>query len=127
MEPITRTVGINRIYTLTVVLTGWVFFRCDTLPDAMTFLTALSGTVSSPVSPELFLSRTGMMALCMGLLWSTPVFALAQKWFAEVCRASTRSSLLHDVVALSGLTTLLLLTISQAAANTFNPFIYFRF
>jgi alginate O-acetyltransferase complex protein AlgI len=127
LEPITRTVGINRIYTLTVVLTGWVFFRCDTLTDAMTFLMALSGTVSSPLSPDLFLSRTGMMALCMGLLWSTPVFALTQKWSAEVCRTFTRSSLLHDAVALTGLTTLLLLTISQAAANTFNPFIYFRF
>jgi alginate O-acetyltransferase complex protein AlgI len=122
---------LNRVYTLSVVLLGWVFFRCETFTQSVGFLKALAGlnTVSGPAAAALplsiFVSRTGLTAMIFGVLWSTPVFTYLQQHFVSI--NSPKSRFIHDAVALTGLSALFLLTVSQSAANTFNPFIYFRF
>ena len=39
------------LYTLAVVMIGWVFFRADTLPGAIAFLKAMAGaTTAAPTA-----------------------------------------------------------------------------
>jgi alginate O-acetyltransferase complex protein AlgI len=112
------------VYTLLVVMIGWVFFRADTLPGAIAFLNALAGlataaptlyTVAWYLTPELWL------ALAAGALGSAPwVPALA----ARLEHANTWSVPLLNTAALMAL---LVLSIMSMAARTYNPFIYFRF
>jgi alginate O-acetyltransferase complex protein AlgI len=113
------------LYTMIVVMIGWVFFRAETLAGAVAFLKALAGqspaaptmyTVGSYLTPELWL------ALIAGVLGSAPwVPALARR-IAEP-RETAGVALLNT----AALTALLVLSVMHVAARTYNPFIYFRF
>jgi alginate O-acetyltransferase complex protein AlgI len=112
------------VYTLAVVMIGWVFFRADTLPAAIAFLKSLAGltqaaptpyTVAWSLTPELWL------ALAAGAIGSAPwVPALAARVDDG---ASWRMPLLNTAALMA----LLMLSIMSMAARTYNPFIYFRF
>jgi alginate O-acetyltransferase complex protein AlgI len=112
------------VYTLLVVMIGWVFFRAETLPGAIAFLESLTGvTVAAPtpytvawyLTPELWL------ALVAGAIGSAPwVPALA----ARIDDGRSWSLPLLNTAALMAL---LVLSIMSMAARTYNPFIYFRF
>jgi len=115
------------VYTMIVVMIGWVFFRADTLPGAIAFLKALAGaTVAAPtpytvwwyLTPELWL------ALAAGAIGSTPwVPAIAERMSARPAGAGWSFSLLSSATLMA----LLGLSIMSVAARTYNPFIYFRF
>src|SRR4029078_3375025 len=73
----------RHVYTMLVVMIGWVFFRADTLPSAVAFLRAMAG-LSDPaptiytlrwyLTPELWLTLTA------GVIGSTPwVVALPRR------------------------------------------------
>jgi alginate O-acetyltransferase complex protein AlgI len=112
------------IYTLLVVMIGWVFFRAETLPGAIAFFRAMAGltdaaptvyTVAWYLTPELWL------ALVAGAIGSAPwVPAVA----ARIDDGGNWSVALLNTAALM---TLLVLSIMSMAARTYNPFIYFRF
>ncbi len=118
-------------YLLVVVMVGWVFFRAESLGDAMAFLRAMAGgRATSPsvytlgwyLTPELWL------ALAAGAIGSMPIVpALAA--CGDRAGAAGRSTLVSAYSALStaALTALLVASIMQIAARTYNPFIYFRF
>jgi alginate O-acetyltransferase complex protein AlgI len=107
---------------MTIVMIGWVFFRADTLTGAIAFLKAMTGlataepalyTVRWYLTPELWL------ALAAGAIGSVPwVPAIAARW---------RESVRADLAGAAALAALLVLSIMQMAARTYNPFIYFRF
>lgn len=126
-ERVVRRSFVNRVYTLSVVLTGWVLFRCETIGHAGEFFRALFVGNNSALPVSLYLSHTGLAALIAGLIWSTPAFDLAQTRLRSACAESGTLRGIHDLLLVGGLAGLLLLTVSQAAADTFNPFIYFRF
>ncbi len=112
------------VYTLIVVMTGWVFFRAETLPEAITFLKAIAGlttaapttyTVAWYLTPELWL------ALAAGTIGSSPwVPTLA----ARLEKANAWGLPLLNTAALMAL---LVLSVMSMAARTYSPFIYFRF
>ncbi len=112
------------LYTLSVVMIGWVFFRAETLPGAIGFLEALGGltaaaptpyTVAWHLTPELWL------ALVAGAIGSAPwVPALAARMDED---RHWSVPLLNTAVLMA----LLGLSIMSMAARTYNPFIYFRF
>ncbi len=112
------------VYTLIIVMIGWVFFRAETLPEAMTFLKAMAGltgaapttyTVSWYLTPELWL------ALAAGAIGSSP---WAPALAARLEKANTWGMPLVNTAALLAL---LVLSVMSMAARTYNPFIYFRF
>ncbi len=112
------------VYTLIIVMIGWVFFRAETLPEAMTFLKAMAGltgaapttyTVSWYLTPELWL------ALAAGAIGSSP---WAPTLAARLEKANTWGMPLVNTAALLAL---LVLSVMSMAARTYNPFIYFRF
>jgi alginate O-acetyltransferase complex protein AlgI len=122
-----------RVYTLAVVLAGWVLFRCDTLPHAATYFAALAGaSVGVPATLEPVLPPDALAALCAGILLSFPVLPGIRRGVArfllevrESARRS-RSALAHAGTALA-VFALLVLALSQVAASLYSPFIYFRF
>ncbi|HMB80216.1 MAG TPA: MBOAT family protein [Vicinamibacterales bacterium] len=112
------------VYTLLVVMIGWVFFRAETLPGAIAFLKSMAGltdaaptiyTVAWYLTPELWL------ALAAGAIGSAPwVPALA-------ARIDTGRGWSVPLLNTAALVALLLLSVTSMAARTYNPFIYFRF
>jgi alginate O-acetyltransferase complex protein AlgI len=119
---------LGHAYTLIVVMVGWVLFRADTLGSAVAFLEAMSGLPApapAPVTVRFYLTPELWLAIVAGAIGSTPwVPALASR-LAQTARRRVQ----WGVAALgtAALVLLLVASIMQMAARTYNPFIYFRF
>ncbi len=116
------------VYTLLVVMIGWVFFRAETLPGAIAFLKAMAGLTNAaptPYSVQWYLTPELWLALVAGAIGSTPwVPALAQRC-ARVKRPGAAWGV--SLLGTATLMALLFASILQVAARTYNPFIYFSF
>lgn len=125
MERLPRPVGHG--YTLLVVMVGWVFFRIESFPDALTHLAAMFGFAQG--SGETFhagyyLTADVWTILIVGAVCMLPVLPWLQE---RIAQASPRL-----VLALEGGGTVALfavfgVTLTSVAAGTYDPFIYFRF
>ena len=113
------------VYTLLIVMIGWGFFRAETLAGAVAFLASLAGlnaaVVPTPYSVAWYLTPELWLALAAGALGSAP-------WLPAVAaRIDERRSPGLALLNTAALMAVLVLSIMNLAASTYNPFIYFRF
>lgn len=117
---------LSHVYTLLVVVTGWVFFRAETLEKAFCYLKAMfvpSGTDAasfSLLSSGFFCPRF-QIVLAAAVLLCGPFQLLpgVKRYLAE-----KSGFYWFDLPLLTGL---LFFSMISLGANTYNPFIYFRF
>jgi len=119
-------------YALLVVMIGWVFFRADTLPAALAFLKAMAGL--SPAAPTMYtvqwyLTPELWLALAAGAIGSAPIVPALARWRERTLAHRRHAAVAWSFAAAStaSLAALLVASIMQMAARTYNPFIYFRF
>ena len=129
MEKIGRP--LQHFYTLLIVIIGWVFFRADTLPEALSYLGAMFGfhhaKGPAPLA-ALYLDRMTLAALIAGIIGSTPIALKLVKPAAPRREPDVASDgALLGLLRIGALAGLFALCAIQLAANTYNPFIYFRF
>lgn len=123
---------IAHAYTLIVVLIGWVFFRIETLPEAIHFLQKMVGLGAQPVSavaypPAYFLTGELVVSLLLGFILATPIYPFFQRvWDRTLARLVPVRPILNSMYVV-GLFSLFILAVMYLAADTYNPFIYFRF
>jgi alginate O-acetyltransferase complex protein AlgI len=112
------------VYTLAIVMIGWVFFRAETLAQAIGFLRSLAGLTAAlptPYTVTWYLTPELWIALAAGAIGSAPwVPALA-------ARLEDGRGWRMPVLNTAALMIMLVLSIMSMAARTYNPFIYFRF
>ena len=118
------------VYTMSVVMVGWVFFRAETLPGAIAFLKAMAGwsaAAPTPYTVRWYLTPELWLALSAGAIGSTP-------WVPVLARRLSRAeppeldwSVTVSLASTTALIALLVASIMSMAARTYNPFIYFRF
>lgn len=123
---------LAHIYALLVVLIGWVFFRAVDLTSAVVYLQKMAGfgttgRLAYPLS--YFLSVEVIVSLLLGIVLATPVYHRFQTfWHRLLARVvATPARLTLDTVYVLGLVGLFVMAVSYLAADTYNPFIYFRF
>lgn len=128
---------LRHIYTLLVVMVGWVFFRAATLPQALTFVHALLGQTAGiedapPVA--LYLNLELAIALAVGIVGVLPFLpCLIQKKDEFLASLGNRIRPVLAIehasacVGVSYCALILLASSMLLAAGTYNPFIYFRF
>jgi len=115
---------LRHIYTLLVVVFGWVFFRVENLADAWAFQVKML-TFSSPETVingyQYFVSPQYYLALIFAVILSTSV---AKKFsLADFTQVNMGQLIFRRVLVLL----LLIVNFSVISASTYNPFIYFRF
>ena len=125
---------LAHLYTLLVVMCGWVLFRAGDFGRALAFFRALAGWGAPggrPLGVELLTPEVAL-ALAAGALGSTPILPrLQERWRAFA--GSREGPLRPALEALAGgaqaaaLAGLLLLCAVSLSSGTYNPFIYFRF
>jgi alginate O-acetyltransferase complex protein AlgI len=118
----------RRVYTLLVVMVGWVFFRADTLSHAAAMLSAMAGAApSAPTlySADWYFTPALVLALGAGVVGAMPLVPALERWRTEVAPPARRWALDAAV----GVATLLLLAACtlEIAARSYSPFLYFRF
>jgi len=105
---------------------GWVFFRADDLPQAIDYLQKMVGlglTVAPAAYPvSFFLKPETVVTFGLGFVLATPVYHWFQYRWAALPRSVFRE--LMYSLALFGL---FIMAVMYLAADTYNPFIYFRF
>jgi alginate O-acetyltransferase complex protein AlgI len=122
---------LGHVYTLGVVMIGWVLFRAETLAGAIGFLQAMAGlgpAAPTPFTVQWYLTPELWLALVAGAIGSTP-WVPAVAAHVRIRVEAGRRTLGWSMSALSTVSLLVLLVASilQMAARTYNPFIYFRF
>ena len=117
----------NHIYTLLMVTVGFVIFRADTMGQAGTMLAAMFGFGSKNsygfVQAAALLSPYMIVVLLCAIIGCTPLpKLLSARW------KKTSAGQAVGEFALMGLSIVLLgLSLMALAAESYNPFIYFRF
>jgi alginate O-acetyltransferase complex protein AlgI len=127
---------LRHVYAMAVVMVGWVFFRAETLPQALSYLGAMaSGGFAAPdAALALLLNAQTLAALGFGTLLSAPLLAAVLQRLrtprAEPPRPDlpprleTRSVHAVPIPLLVGG---FVLSIAILVGSTLNPFLYFRF
>lgn len=114
------------LYTMVVVLIGWVFFRLESLPEALTYISAMSG-FHQPVQtyPALsLLDSFSWFCIALGVIFSAQYSANIFK----ISRLFGKSSIpLLRLTRTAVTVTLLAVSTIELTASSSNPFIYFRF
>jgi len=115
---------LNTIYTMLVVMVGWVFFRGEGFRRAIQYVRVL---FSNKKGSELFnigmyLDKEIIFILIIGILFSGIIQGLIPK-IKEVLYDRDNIKI-YQIIILIGL---LYLCITLVASGTYNPFIYFRF
>ncbi len=107
-----------RLYTLLIVMIGWVFFRSPSLTYAFGYLLALVPHGDGGVySLAVFLNKKRVLMILVGILSALPILP----WLRE--RLKGLSTALGDL----SLVVVFVLALMAVMSGTYNPFIYFRF
>ena len=130
-----KWLAIRQLYTLTIIVISWVFFRADTLNYALSFLKAMTGFAQGTGLEyhfSLYLNHETALAILFGIIASTPILPrllMLHKQLASNCKKRVAAMINVIFSAISGISLAFLFFASamKLAAGTYNPFIYFQF
>lgn len=119
---------LKHLYTLLVILIGFVIFRADNMGQAFSMIGAMFSGIRASAQTGLLLAQCltplTMFALLFGLVGSTPVLPM-------VCRKAEQQTgsvyVCLRVLSYVGALILLLVDILHLSAASYVPFIYFQF
>ena len=120
-------------YAIIIITVGWVFFRAETLPMAISFLTAMAGFGSGDGAEfhvGLYVTPTDLLYFAAALIASTPVWRSLKLVHRRPRLARKGGVALRGAILGANygyLLTIFLLCAMNLAAGAYNPFIYFRF
>lgn len=119
---------LKHLYTLLVVLIGFVIFRADNMGQAFSMIGAMFSGIRASAQTGLLLAQCltplTMFALLFGLVGSTPVLPMV------CCKAEQQTGSVYvclRVLSYVGALVLLLVDILHLSAASYVPFIYFQF
>ncbi len=116
---------LSHALTMLIVLVGWVFFRAETLGDAVTYLSAMFTGVADFREAE-YLVRQYLPETVLCFIGIFPVKRLCEKFFGK---REDKAGLVITGEVLGKLfaAAVFVLSYAKLVSGSFNPFIYFRF
>src|SRR5690606_27817655 len=84
---------LQHLYVLTVVVVGWVFFRPETMAEAITYLKSMLGfTIGSNYSAFIYLNYYSILMLLLAVIFAMPIRNKANKVFNNIHNSLLRGS-----------------------------------
>lgn len=121
---------LQHIYTMFVVIVGWVIFRCDSgLNQCVTYLKALFSmevTEHSLSVIRVYASQYGIYLL-LGIILSMPLYRVVKQYIGRKVKEHKVAKCALAIVGYGGLLGLFYISVLYLVNSTYNPFIYFRF
>lgn len=120
---------LSHVYTLLVVLMGWVFFRADSLKQGFWYIKTMFGRAlgAEPgFSVMWYLDRWTLAMLLVGIVFSTGLPYKGAGLLRVKCEAA-KKPLVYETARDIWLLMLLVLSSMRIISGTYNPFIYFQF
>lgn len=114
---------IRHVYTIFLVIIGWVLFSFDSYKEGITYISRMFGASGLPFMNRTFyyLLTNNLILLIFLVIGSTNYPA---KFFKIVRK---KEGIFSGVLGLSFLAGIFFLSLAYLVAATFNPFLYFRF
>ena len=125
---------LRHLYLLLVVCVGWVFFRAESLADALAILVAMAGL--SDADPAryplgMYVDTRLIVVVLAGCAASAPLLPRLRAALRAYLRRGPEHAdslgAFGSAAWMAALAALLLVSVSLMAAGTYSPFIYFRF
>ena len=107
--------AIGHVYTMLLVIIGWIFFASESFKDAFSYLQVMF--VPTVGNANELLGWT--VTLIVGIIGSTP--AVCSVWNA--LKAKRRLTLTETMLCMASI----LLCLASLVTDSYNPFLYFRF
>ena len=111
------------LYTMLVVLIGWVFFRADTLSAAITYIGSMFSFSGGLANAMAQFSNLSFAITIIAIILSAPVYPFIKSKIEKTETGRRVGFILEGVIAL----VLLVLSVLFLTGSDYNPFIYFRF
>jgi alginate O-acetyltransferase complex protein AlgI len=114
-------VVLQHSYAMLVVMIGWVIFRADNMGHAGGMLLSAFGfgaTNSSVYSISYYLNGWALVTMVAGVVFCTPVSSVVGRYFSGRTGSFIKFSMLAGVLGISTI---------RIVADSFHPFLYFRF
>ncbi|MCF2668087.1 MULTISPECIES: MBOAT family O-acyltransferase [Lachnospiraceae] len=114
---------VKRIYSILLVMIGWVFFFSPSLGGAADYLKVMFGAGAHGLVDQesLYLLKTNLISWVVLILGSTPV---VHRTYEQILRRMGGKSVVVNCVVYA---ILFLLCVAYLVTETYNPFLYFRF
>lgn len=111
------------IYTLIIVIIGWVIFDTNTLTDAVNYIKIMFGFGNNIFIDNLakYVLTNNFIILLLGLICSTKLI----KIYINKVKSTFRENDVFLITAINLL--ILIISISYLVGASYNPFLYFRF
>ena len=119
---------LQHAYALVIVLVGWVFFRADDLSQGFQFLSKMFSLSTGEVGrisylSHFFFNKQFLLAAAVATLLSTPLYVKLSHYTDARIAPHAATGFARLVLGII----LFIISISFIAADSYNPFIYFRF
>jgi len=117
---------VSHLYTIFVILIGWVLFRAEGLNDCIRIITALFVPTTTNISRLQFLMYIEMYGiyLLLGVILSMPIFPKIRNYLLE--KKFKNNVVVYSLYYVFVLI-IFILSVVYLSEATYNPFIYFRF
>lgn len=125
-----RVNAAKHVYTMLLVVFGWVLFRAATIGSAITYIKTMLFLGGAPFldSNTLVYFSENWLFLLLGIVFSMPVSKVVSKWLdAHREKGSPALSGLMMIVYPSAMLLLFFVAVSYLVKGSYNPFIYFNF
>lgn len=116
---------LNHIYSLLVIIIGWVLFRADGLRNALNYLKVMfiPSNTECYFDMSTIINNRNISIIIISILFC----GIIQTIFNKIKHKEKIQDLYEKYLQPIVLVTLLLTCIMMLVSNTYNPFIYFRF
>lgn len=111
---------INHIYSLVVVMFGWIFFRADNMKNGIEYVKSMfSGRLADNLELLAIINNRLYVVLLIAIIFCGPIQEISKKYVKSGKEKSYKEPIIVGA--------LMILCIMTLVSNTYNPFIYFRF
>jgi len=113
---------VRHVYTLLIVLVGWVFFELTSVPDILAYLGNMVGLggIAAVNHEAVYLLQSNAVLLALAFLGSTPLCtAIYDRWSEKVAVRAVFMPVFYLAV--------LIASVAYVVDSSFSPFLYFRF
>jgi len=119
-------VFVQHLYVLVVVIVGWVFFRAETMTEAVAYLGSMVGaSQGEDITALIYINPYSITMILLAIIFSMPIRAWLNGFVAK--SKSNLLSKMHGPSIYFFYIGLFLWSIIELAQSSYNPFIYFRF
>lgn len=121
-----KSTVLPHVYTVLIILIGWVFFRSKTLAQALNYITSLFNFKTEPNEAffNFYFNTEVLIALIVGLFLSTPIYKKCNTYLSKKKITTHKSYIIAKHLVLL---VLFWTCYYYIATNAYNPFIYFKF